>query len=147
MKRFLGIFLAIALISTIGFVTFADRNISSNELPNEAKAFINKHYAGTTIYECEIDDMEYNVELSNGVDLEFNRNGKLVKSEADHGVIAQSVLKTILPAKALQYLTSQGLADRVDDVEFRRNSIVVDINNSNDHEIRFYLDGSLKGHR
>ena len=147
MKRFLGIFLAIALISTIGFVTFADRNISSNELPNEAKAFINKHYAGTTIYECEIDDMEYNVELSNGVDLEFNRNGKLVKIEADHGVIAQSVLKTILPAKALQYLTAQGLADKVDDVEFRRNSIVVDINNSNDHEIRFNLDGSLKGHR
>ncbi|MBR3765608.1 MAG: PepSY-like domain-containing protein, partial [Muribaculaceae bacterium] len=103
--------------------------------------------AGATIYECEIDDMEYNVELSNGVDLEFNRNGKLVKIEADHGVIAQSVLKAILPAKALQHLTAQGLADRVDDVEFRRNSIVVDINNSNDHEIRFNLDGSLKGRR
>lgn len=147
MKRFLSVFLAVAVFSAIGFVAFADRNISSNELPKEAKAFINKHYNGASIYECEIDDFDYNVELSNGVDLEFNRNGKLVKIEADHGVIAQSVLKTILPAKALQYLTAQGLADKVDDVEFRRNSIVVDINNSNDHEIRFNLDGSLKDHR
>ena len=147
MKLFSKFLLTLALVAGVGFVAFADRNISSNELPNEAKAFINKHYAGATIYECEIDDMEYNVELSNGVDLEFNRNGKLVKIEADHGVIAQSVLKAILPAKALQHLTSQGLADRVDDVEFRRNSIVVDINNSNDHEIRFNLDGSLKGRR
>ena len=147
MKRFLSVFLAVAVVSAISFVAMADRNISSNELPKEAKAFINKHYNGASIYECEIDDFDYNVELSNGVDLEFNRNGKLVKIEADHGVIAQSVLKAILPAKALQYLTSQGLADRVDDVEFRRNSIVVDINNSNDHEIRFNLDGSLKGHR
>lgn len=147
MKKFLGIFLAIALITSINFVAFADRNISSKELPRKAKTFINKHYAGATIYECEIDDKEYNVELSNGVDLEFNRNGKLVKIEADHGVIAQSVLKAILPAKALQYLSGQGLANRVDEVKFRRRTIVVEINNSNDHEIRFNLDGSLKGRR
>ena len=144
MKKFLGIFLAIALISTIGFVAFADRNISSNELPGEAKAVINKHYAGATIYECEIDDLDYNVELSNGVDLEFNSKGKLIKIDADHGVIAQSVLKAILPAKAMQYLSGQGLADRVDEVQFRRNTIVVDLNNSRDHEIRFNLDGSVK---
>lgn len=144
MKRFLSVFLAVAVFSAIGFVALADRNISSNELPKEAKAFINKHYNGASIYECEIDNKEYNVELSNGVDLEFNNKGKLIKIDADHGVIAQSVLKAILPAKALQYLNGKGLADRVDEVEFLRNTIVVDINNSRDHEIRFNLDGSVK---
>ena len=144
MKRFLSVFLAVAVVSAISFVAMADRNISSNELPKEAKAFINKHYNGASIYECEIDDFDYNVELSNGVDLEFNSKGKLIKIDADHGVIAQSVLKAILPAKAMQYLSGQGLADRVDEVQFRRNTIVVDINNSRDHEIRFNLDGSVK---
>lgn len=144
MKRFLSVFLAVAVFSAIGFVAFADRNISSNELPKEAKLFINKHYNGASIYECEIDNKEYNVELSNGVDLEFNSKGKLIKIDADHGVIAQSVLKSILPAKAMQYLTKEGLADRVDEVQFRRKTIVVDINNSRDHEIRFNLDGTVK---
>ena len=144
MKRFLSVFLAVAVFSAIGFVAFADRNISSNELPKEPKSFINKHYNGVSIYECEIDDLDYNVELSNGVDLEFNSKGKLIKIDADHGVIAQSVLKSILPAKAMQYLTKEGLADRVDEVQFRRKTIVVDINNSRDHEIRFNLDGTVK---
>ena len=51
MKRFLSVFLAVAVFSAIGFVAFADRNISSNELPKEAKSFINKHYNGASIYE------------------------------------------------------------------------------------------------
>ena len=106
--------------------------------------FSEEGYNGASIYECEIDDFDYNVELSNGVDLEFNSKGKLIKIDADHGVIAQSVLKAILPAKAMQYLSGQGLADRVDEVQFRRNTIVVDLNNSRDHEIRFNLDGSVK---
>ncbi len=144
MKRFSKIFLALAIIAGVSVVALADRPISSNELPNEAKAFINKNYAETTIYNCEIDDFNYDVDLSNGVDLKFNKKGKLLKIEADHGVLSQAVLKAILPAKAVQHLSAKGLVDRVEEVEFRRSTIVVDIANYDDYEIRFRLDGTVK---
>lgn len=144
MKRFSKIFLAIALISTIGFVAIADRNISTNELPSEAKSFINKLYGNATIYDCEIDGMKYDVDLSNGIDLEFNNSGKLIKIDAEHGVIDQSVVKSILPAKAFNHLQSQGVADKVEEIEFKRNSILVETTNCCDHKIKFNLDGSLK---
>lgn len=144
MKRFSKIFLALAIIASVSVVALADRHISSNDLPNEAKAFINKNYSDATIYNCEIDDFNYDVDLSNGVDLKFNKNGKLVKIETDRGVLSQAVLKAILPAKAVQHLTTQGLVDRVEEVEFRRSTIVVDIANYDDFEIRFRLDGTVK---
>lgn len=144
MKRFSKFFLALAIIAGVSVVALADRHISSNALPNDAKAFINKNYNGVSIYHCEIDGGEYDVDLSNGVDLKFNKNGKLLKIEADHGVLSQAVLKAILPAKAVQHLSAKGLVDRVEEVEFRRSTIVVDIANYDDYEIRFRLDGTVK---
>lgn len=144
MKRFSKIFLAIALISTIGFVAIADRNISTNELPNEAKSFINKHYSNATIYDCEIDGMRYDVDLSNGIDLEFSNSGKLIKIDAEYGAIDKSVVKAVLPTKAFDYLSSQGVADKVEEIELKRNSILVETTNCCNHKIKFNLDGSLK---
>lgn len=144
MKLFSKIFLVVALIATVGFFAMADRHIPTNSLPNEAKAFINKHYKDVKVYNCEIDGREYDVDLSNGVDLKFNKKGKLIRIEADRGAIALPVLKAILPANAINHLTSLELIDQVDEVEFRRSSIVVDINNYDDYEIRFRLDGTVK---
>lgn len=144
MRVFSKILLAAALIGAVGFVALADRNIPSNELPNEAKTFINKHYNGVAIYDCEIDGMKYDVELGNGVDLEFDNSGKLRKIDADDNTLAQSVVKALLPAKAFDYLTNQGLAGKVEEIEFRRNTIVVDIDNYGDRKIKFSLDGNVK---
>lgn len=144
MKLFSKFLLTLALVAGVGFVALADKYISSNDLPNAAKAFINKNYNGVNIYHCEKDGSEYDVDLSNGVDLKFNKKGKLLKIETDRGVLSQAVLKAILPAKAIQHLNNKGLVDRVDEVEFRRNSIVVDIDNYDDFEIRFRLDGTVK---
>jgi hypothetical protein len=36
------------------------------------------------------------------------------------------------------------LFDQVDEVEFRRNTIVVEIKDYDDYEIRFKLDGTVK---
>lgn len=144
MRAFSKILLAATLIGAVGFVALADRNIPSNELPNEAKTFINKHYNGVTIYDCEIDGMKYDVELGNGVDLEFDNSGKLRKIDADDNTLAQSVVKALLPAKAFEYLTNQGLTDKVEEIEFRRNTIVVDIDNYGDRKIKFSLDGNVK---
>jgi hypothetical protein len=144
MKSFLKISLTVALIATISFFAMADRNIPVSTLPSAAKTFINKHYSDAKAYNCEKDFSEYDVDLSNGVDLKFNKKGKLIRIESDRGVIAQSVLNAILPAKAVNHLKSLELFDQVDEVEFRRNTIVVEIKDYDDYEIRFKLDGTVK---
>ncbi len=144
MRVFSKFLLVTGLIGAIEFVALADRNIPSNELPNEAKAFINKHYNGITIFDCEIDGLKYDVELGNGVDLEFDNSGKLRKIDADDNTLTQSVVKALLPAKAFEYILNQGLADKVEEIEFRRNTIVVDIDNYGDRKIKFSLDGNVK---
>ena len=106
MKSFLKISLTVALIATISFFAMADRNIPVSTLPSAAKTFINKHYSDAKAYNCEKDFSEYDVDLSNGVDLKFNKKGKLIRIESDRGVIAQSVLNAILPAKAVSILLS-----------------------------------------
>ena len=144
MKTLSKFFLAFALIATVGFFAMADRHVPASTLPNAAKTFINKHYSGATVQHCEVEANEYDVDLSNGVDLKFNKSGKLLSIETDRGVIAKSVLDAILPAKAIKYLNKLELTNQIDEVEFRRNTIVVDINNYDDFEIRFDLDGTIK---
>ena len=144
MKSFLKISLTVALIATISFFAMADRNIPVSTLPSAAKTFINKHYSDAKAYNCEKDFSEYDVDLSNGVDLKFNKKGKLIRIESDRGAISKSVLDAILPANAVEHLVSLDLIDQVDEVEFRRNSIVVELQNYDDYEIRFDLNGFIK---
>ena len=144
MKTYSKFFLAVALIATIGFFAMADRNVSVKALPSAAKTFIGKHYSDAKAYNCEKEGSEYDVDLSNGVDLKFNKKGKLIHIESDCGVIAKSVLDAILPANAVKHLTSLELIDQVEEVEFRSNTIVVELQNYDDYEIRFGLDGSVK---
>lgn len=41
--------------------------------------YVNTNYAGTKIVQIEIERNKYKIELSNGLDLEFSRNGKFLR--------------------------------------------------------------------
>ena len=144
MKTYSKFFLAVALIATIGFFAMAERNVPVKSIPKSAQTFINKHYSDAKAYNCEKEGSEYDVDLSNGVDIKFNKKGKLIRIESDRGAISKSVLDAILPANAVEHLVSLDLIDQVDEVEFRRNSIVVELQNYDDYEIRFDLNGFIK---
>ena len=55
-----------------------------SQLPEKARAFIAKHFKDIGIRKCEkyFAKGKYEVELSNGVDLEFNTDGNLIEIDA-----------------------------------------------------------------
>lgn len=56
-----------------------DQNIPSDALPDEILAYVNSNYPDFKIKSWEKDGKEQDVELSNGVDLEFDKNGKFLR--------------------------------------------------------------------
>ena len=56
----------------------------ANNLPAKAKSFLNKHFRGVQVVKCEtfFSRGENDVELSNGIDIEFNKEGRVI--EIDH---------------------------------------------------------------
>ena len=62
-----------------------DVNVSYSELPQDAKAFITKHFGqNAKVQEVEYEQMEdvYTVELRNGYDIKFDKAGKVVEVDS-----------------------------------------------------------------
>lgn len=143
MKNFLRLLMAIAIIATLGLVAHADQHIDSAQLPATAKALISKHYANTAVRECEKDGGKYEVELRNGVDLEFTSDGKLLKIDAGSKKVPVALLKEILPVNAVKELESRKSLDNVEEVEIRNASIKVELHKLFNDKLRFDPQGNL----
>ena len=94
MKR---IFTFLVCLSAFFVIASADdRPVTFEQLPAEAKSFINDNYKGVKIiYSTKDDDFfrpDYNVMLTNGILLEFNYSGSLKKIEAKKGSISKSLI-------------------------------------------------------
>ncbi|MCM1110448.1 MAG: PepSY-like domain-containing protein [Clostridium sp.] len=97
-----------------------------SQLPSKAKSFIDKHFKGVAVRSCEkyFAKGKYEVELSNGVDLEFNTKGEIVEIDApDNMVLLSSVVKDFLPKKAYERLEKDGMAGSVESIEFRKGKV------------------------
>ena len=94
MKRIYVLGLSVLFSGTVFAQT--DRN----ELPERSSDFINQHFASERIASVDVDDNWYNmsdsetyeVELENGVELDFNKKGELTEIETeDRASIPMSV--------------------------------------------------------
>lgn len=56
-----------------------DQQLPMEVLPEAIKSYVNTNYPGVGITGWEIDSKDQEVELSNGVDLKFDSNGKFLK--------------------------------------------------------------------
>ena len=94
-----------------------------SQLPDKAKKFIDKHFKNTGVQKCEkyFAKGKYEVELRNGVDLEFNTKGELVEIDAPgNTVLPATVVKDFLPHKAYERLEKDGYAGSVESIELNR---------------------------
>ncbi len=131
-----------------------DVNVSYSELPQDAKAFITKHFGqNAKVQEVEYEQMEdvYTVELRNGYDIKFDKAGKVVEVDSpDMKDIEVAIVKDVLPAKAVDFLSKKKLLDDVDDIKvLRRGGFIVETDKMmQERDFRFSSDGSLiKGKR
>lgn len=56
-----------------------DQNIPAAALPAEIKSYVSSNYQDAAITSWERDGKDQDVELSNGVDLEFDKSGKFLR--------------------------------------------------------------------
>lgn len=99
---------------------------SYSRLPKKAQAFIKKHFKNTDTKSCEkyYAKGSFEVELANGIDLEFNSKGELTEIDApDNTTLPADVVKDVMPHKAFSRLEKDGFSDMVESIEFSRGKI------------------------
>lgn len=130
-----------------GIVIAGSENASS--LPAEAHKFLDKHFKGVTITKCQqyFAKGVYEVELSNGVDVEFDTKGAVREIDSpDRAMLATTVVKDVLPEKAYKYLKDAGLDGKVESIEYTRRgkNIEVDLAITGNDTYNFTSDGTFK---
>lgn len=146
--RLLALALGAVVMSNVALAD-DDENISYVELPENAKAFIEKHFGNNpATKEVEYKDVSgvYTVELRNGYDLKFNSKGAILEIDSpDRSDIKSTIAKDVLPSKIITYLTDKSLLNNIDEIKILRNGdYMVEIDKiMNSRKLRFDKDGQL----
>ncbi|MDE7345965.1 MAG: PepSY-like domain-containing protein [Muribaculaceae bacterium] len=141
MKKILRL-LPLLLIAVMGISLSScsdnDEPVSSRELPSIAKDFIIVNYPSASIVSVEKDKSEYDVVLSDGTKIEFNKNGDWLEVEA---APTKSIPTGFYPYKIDTYLQEnfQGLGI----TEITRVDRGYDVEISTGTELLFAHDGSF----
>lgn len=113
-----------------------------NELPQVSRNFLNNYFNGNKVSHIKIDkDLflidSYDVILTDGTSVEFNRDGewKEVKS------FQQNIPDTLIPAEIRQYVSQNYPSQKIMTVERGKRKVSVDL--ANGLELKFDLNGNL----
>ncbi len=90
MKKIVLVMLA---VFTLSVTAFADgRYIEYNQLPNKVKQFLSQHFKGINIAYAEEDRDSYEVNLENGIEIEFRKNGEWESVDAKYSPLPTSFI-------------------------------------------------------
>lgn len=116
-----------------------------SQLPDKAKSFMKKHFKDVGVRTCEqyFAKGKYEVELTNGIDLEFNTKGEIIEVDAPHcTVLPAALVKEILPHKAYSRLEKDGFVNNVESIEFDKGKVYeVELNISDPDTYVFNPEG------
>lgn len=111
-----------------GIAMAGSQNYSA--LPKAAKSFIEKHFKGQNVAKCEqyFAKHKYEVELTDGTDIEFDNNGKVVEIDAADGrCLSPAVVKAVVHGNAYKRLEKDGMTANVESVEYDNRGRVVEV--------------------
>lgn len=130
-------FLLAALVTLGSFVSGTAQEITS--LHEDADVFIKTHFQGQAVTEMDIDandhDM-YDVKLADGTELEFDRNGEILKMENHNGLPL-----TALPKGMGAYINASYTGEKA--VEFEKETNGYEIELANNTELEFDTNGKF----
>ncbi len=102
-------------------------SITLAELPQAARAFLAKNYKNVAVAKAEREfaEQKYEVDLSNGIEIEFNNAGRVVSIDAsDTGrALSENVVKAVLPHKAFKMLKKARQEHNVDEIELKNGKV------------------------
>jgi hypothetical protein len=117
-----------------------DRIIPAEQLPAAAKTFIQKTFPGQTVSYAKIDfdgRKKYEVRLSNGTEVEFDKNGNWDKVDCNYSAVPAS----LVPTNIANYVKTHFAGAKVVKIDKERHGYDVEL--SNDLELKFNKQGQL----
>lgn len=137
-----GYSLLIIVFVMLSSVLFADDWIvPASSLPQKAQAFIASTYPGVTIWKVELDDGKFEVDLSNGVSIDFFMNGDWKSIDGEY----IGVPKTVLPVNIANVVDNTYPSSIIIEVEKEWGNYKVKLNNM--MELYISADGQLMGQK
>lgn len=142
MKRIGIILIGLALMTNMACADNDKVTNNINELPQVSRTFLNNYFNGNKVSHIKIDkDLflvdSYDVILTDGTSVEFNRDGewKEVKS------FQQNIPDTLIPVEIRQYVSQNYPGQKIMTVERGKRKVSVDL--ANGLELKFDLNGNL----
>lgn len=142
MKRIGIILIGLALMTNMACADNDKVTNNINELPQVSRTFLNNYFNGNKVSHIKIDkDLflvdSYDVILTDGTSVEFNRDGewKEVKS------FQQNIPDTLIPTEIRQYVSQNYPGQKIMTVERGKRKVSVDL--ANGLELKFDLNGNL----
>lgn len=142
MKRTGIILIGFALMANMACADNDKVTNNINELPQVSRTFLSNYFNGNKVSHIKIDkDLflidSYDVILTDGTSVEFNRDGewKEVKS------FQQNIPDTLIPAEIKQYVNQNYPSQKIMAVERGKRKVSIDL--ANGLELEFDLNGNL----
>ena len=134
-----------ALAVTVSVSARKYPTIGFNDLPSESQNFIASNFGAASIKQVKEGPMKYEVELRNGTEIQFYKDGSFKQAEADkHRSLPMSVLN-VLPANVRAYVIQKFGDWKLTDVEVKYSGkIEVELEKGKlDAELEFNQAGKL----
>lgn len=119
-----------------------DRIISVTDLPSNAQQFLQTHFPDVKTSRVEEDNDSYDVYLSNGYEVDFDKKGEWDNVDGNNKVLPESFLLT-LPSGIIEYVKANYSNNFIDEVDKEINGYEVGLNNNVD--LLFNSDGTFRG--
>lgn len=123
------------------FAQAQDSKLKVADLPKEARDFLDKYFKDEKIVkvkkESQIGEKGYEVELANGIEIEFTNSGHWREVDGNDGAIPTGF---ILPA-ITDYISKNYPAQKITHIDIGHKDIDVDLSNNTD--MNFTQDGKF----
>lgn len=118
-----------------------------NKLPEAAHKFLTRHFGALKVVKCEqyFAKGQVEVELSNGVDVDFDMKGNVLEVDAPDGTyLPDALVRELIHKDAYDRLMKDGYAHRVESIEYKNNKAVeVSVDRPDPDTYIFDLNGIL----
>ncbi len=142
MKKILK-FLPLLLIAVLGVALTScdndkDEPIPSSQLPAKANEFITQFFPSEKIYSAQKDKDKYEVTLSNGTEIEFDKDGEWIDVDAANG---KTLPSGFYPVEIDNYLAENFAGQGISEITKVKRGYEVELITTT--EILFGPDGSF----
>jgi len=105
-----------------------DRTITVNDLPKNAQQFLSEYFPGVETLSVKFEDGEYEVVLSNGAKIDFDRKGEWKEVDCH----MQAIPSAIIPTAIANYVHEKFPENFIVKIGKDKNRYEVELNNDMD---------------